>query len=251
MAAESGSWQPPALDGHSRQQLSEHVATVVRGAVMAGDLRGGEFVRTEQLADRLQVSATPVREALMLLHSEGVVRWEPRRGFRVVPVTRRDVTDLFEVAAFISGELAARAAGLLTADDVAELERLQRELDAAARRGGSDEVFRINHRIHRAVHRPGMSNRLASQLRTTLRYVPRRYYGEVPGWVQASTDDHAAIFAGLRERDAGAARAAMAGHMRHVGRLLVDHLEGLGAFETRGAGSPPGGPAAPGAGRGR
>jgi DNA-binding GntR family transcriptional regulator len=65
-------------------------------------------VRTEQLAAQLQISATPVREALMLLHSEGVVRWEPRRGFRVVPVTHRDVIDLFEVAAFI---VAARSAG--------------------------------------------------------------------------------------------------------------------------------------------
>ncbi len=94
-------------------QLSGRVAAALRESIMVGDLRAPAFVRTEHVAAELGVSATPVREALMLLHSEGVVRWEPRRGFRVVPVTRRDVDDLFVVQAFIAGELAARAAEAL------------------------------------------------------------------------------------------------------------------------------------------
>jgi DNA-binding GntR family transcriptional regulator len=55
------------------------------------------------------VSQTPVREAMMIHRSEGSLRWAPRRGYRVVPLTRQDVHDLFEVQAFIAGELATRA----------------------------------------------------------------------------------------------------------------------------------------------
>ncbi|QIZ01142.1 GntR family transcriptional regulator [Streptomyces sp. S1D4-11] len=222
-----------AAASNRNRQLSEHVATVIREAIMAGELRGGRFVRTEQLAAQLQTSATPVREALMLLHSEGVVRWEPRRGFRVVPVTRRDIIDLFEVAAFISGELAARAAPAISEADKAQLYRLQAELEEASQRGQPDEVFRINHQIHKIIHLPGLSNRLASQLRTALQYVPAHLYGEVAGWVDASTHDHAAIFAALDAADPEGARAAMAEHIRHVGELLAKHLEGSGVFEDQ------------------
>lgn len=222
-----------AAAGRNRQQLSEHVTTVIREAIMAGELRGGGFLRTEQLAAQLQMSATPVREALMVLHSEGVVRWEPRRGFRVVPVTRRDVIDLFEVAAYISGELAARAAPVITVADKAQLHRLQAELLDASQRDAPDEVFQINHQIHRIVNLPGLSNRLASQLRTALQYIPRHSYGQVAGWVDASVHDHAAIFAALEAADPEEARAAMTKHMRHVGELLAKHLEGSGVFDDQ------------------
>ena len=73
------------------QQLSHRVATYVREGIMVGQFPAGEFLRTESLAADLRVSATPVREALMILQSEGSVRWEPRRGFRVVSVSDRDV----------------------------------------------------------------------------------------------------------------------------------------------------------------
>lgn len=226
-----------AAAGHNQQQLSEHVATVIREAIMAGELRGGFFVRTEQLAAQLEISATPVREALMLLHSEGVVRWEPRRGFRVVPVTRRDVIDLFEVAAFISGELAARAAPVISDADKTRLHQLQAELADASQRGEPDEVFGINHQVHRIINLPGLSNRLASQLRTALQYVPRHSYGQVPGWVDASVHDHAAIFAALDAGDPEGARTAMTEHMRHIGELLAKHLEGSGVFDDQASGT--------------
>jgi DNA-binding GntR family transcriptional regulator len=231
--ADFGPLSASVAAGGNRQQLSEYVATVIREAIMAGELRGGGFVRTEQLATRLRISATPVREALMLLHSEGVVRWERRRGFRIVPVTRRDITDLFEVAAFISGELAARAAPLISDADKVRLNQLQAELEDAARHGQPDETFQINHQIHRIIHLPGLSNRLAWQLQTALQYVPRNYYAKVPGWVDASVHDHAAIFVALDAADPDGARAAMTEHMRHIGELLAKHLEAGGVFDDQ------------------
>ena len=114
---EKPAWTPgqAALDGN--QQLSHKVASYIRESIMAGRFEAGQFLRTETIAEQMGVSHTPVREALMLLQSEGTVRWEPRRGFRVTAVTEQDVHDLFQVQAYIAGELAARAAGIL--DDTA------------------------------------------------------------------------------------------------------------------------------------
>jgi DNA-binding GntR family transcriptional regulator len=197
---------------------------------MVGDLRAPAYVRTERVAAELGVSATPVREALMTLHSEGTVRWEPRRGFRVEPVTRADVVDLFAVQAQLAGELAARAAGALPAAEVARLRRVQADLEAAAAVGDAATVDALNHEIHRTINRAPGARRLAALLNTAVQYVPRHYFGRVEGWAQASAHDHGPVLDALERADAEAARAAMGAHIEHIGELLVAHLVERGAF---------------------
>ncbi|NMH97918.1 GntR family transcriptional regulator [Pseudonocardia acidicola] len=223
--------RPAAARLGGTQQLSDRVAAYLREAIMVGELEPSSFIRMEHVASRLGVSATPVREALMILHSEGAVRWEPRRGFRVVPLDRQDVDDLFAVQAYIAGELAARAAQILPAEETAGIRGVQAELEAAAARGEAARVDELNHEIHRTINRAAGAHRLTSMLNLFVHYVPRNYYGQVPGWSDATTHDHEAIFAALEARDPDAARAAMTEHIRHIGRLLSEHLQGKGVFD--------------------
>ncbi|SEG69339.1 DNA-binding transcriptional regulator, GntR family [Thermomonospora echinospora] len=218
----------PALAG---KQLSEQVAVHLREAIMIGELRAPAYVRTEHLAAELGISATPVREALMILHSEGAVRWEPRRGFRVLPLTERDVDDLFNVQSYIAGELAARAATALGEPEIEHLRRIQARLERAARDGAADLVDALNHEIHRTINRSSGSSRMTALLNLTVHYVPLRFFGKVEGWAEASAHDHSAIFDALHSRDPEAARTAMTDHIRHVGRLLIDHLRSRGVLE--------------------
>jgi DNA-binding GntR family transcriptional regulator len=217
-----------------RRQLSERVAAYLREAIMVGELPAGEYVRTEHLAERLGVSATPVREALMILHSEGAVRWEPRRGFRVVPLVRRDVLDLFALQAHVAGELAARAATALAPAELDRLRALQDELEAAALAGELDRVGALNHEFHRTINRAARSVRLAAALNLFVHYVPRKYYAQVDGWTDATRHDHAPVLDALLARDAGAARAAMHAHITHIGALLTAHLERTGVLGAEG-----------------
>ncbi|HEY1970591.1 MAG TPA: GntR family transcriptional regulator [Pseudonocardia sp.] len=224
----TGSGPSAGLGG--ARQLSERVANYLREAIMVGELPAGRYVRTEHLAARLGVSATPVREALMILQSEGAVRWEPRRGFRVVPLSRRDVLDLFGLQAYVAGELAARAALAMTEAQVAELQATQVLLRAFAADGDLERVGQLNHQIHRSINRAGASPRLAAMLNLFVHYVPRTYYAEVDGWTTATTEDHEAVLAALHAGDAAAARTAMRAHIEHIGRLLADHLARTGTL---------------------
>ncbi len=208
--------------GH--RQLSEKVANRIREAVMVGELRDG-FLRTERLAEDLGVSQTPVREALMILHAEGTVQWEPRRGFRLLPMTREDVEDLYDVHAYIAGELAARAATTMTAAEVDRLEVIQAELEEANRTGNVELIDRLNHEIHRAINISSGSVKMAHLLRQTVRYLPLGFFGRIEGWADASAHDHAPIFLALREGSRDRARKAMVEHIHHIGELLVDHLK--------------------------
>lgn len=207
------------------RQLSERVAGRVREAIMLGDLAPLEYVRTEKLAAELGVSQTPVREALMALSSEGSVKWEPRRGFRVVPVTAQDIHDLFDVQAYVAGELAARAVQHLSGDEHTTLHSLQRELIEAEQRADTTEVDRLNHQFHRLINRAAQSVRLANLLRATVAHVPLSSYGAITGWAHASVHDHVTILQAIQNGDPDAARAAMSSHIRNVGALLVAHLQ--------------------------
>ncbi|MET0456562.1 MAG: GntR family transcriptional regulator, partial [Mycobacterium sp.] len=183
------------------QQLSEKVAAYVREGIMVGQFRAGEYVRTEHLATELGVSPTPVREGLMILHSEGTIRWVPRKGYRVVPITASDVADIFKVQAFIAGELAARAAVELTDESRGAIERWQEQLESADTAGKADEVDRLNFEIHRTINKASKSLRMGSLLNLTVNFVPLRFFGSIPGWSAASVHDHTDILDALRDRD--------------------------------------------------
>lgn len=225
MAADQARPQGSRTSFESGEQLSAKVAAYVREGIMVGQFTAGAYVRTEHLAQELGVSPTPVREALMVLHSEGTVRWEPRKGYRVIPITAQDVGDLFDVQAFIAGELAARAVDYLSEQDLDQLQDLQSEIEAAEHEGNAERVDVLNHEVHRTINKASGSFRMSTLLNLTVHYVPLRFFGTIEGWPQASAHDHGAILKALRARDPEAARSAMTDHIRHIGGLLVQHLK--------------------------
>lgn len=208
-----------------RAQLSDEAASYLRDMIMSGQLSGGSFIRLDRMAELLEMSVTPVREALVLLRGEGFVRLEPRRGFVVTPLSKADVLDLFWVQSEIAGELAARAAAQVTPAEVAELRDLQARLEGASGRGNADEIEALNFLVHRKINLIAHSAKLAWVLRFATRYAPRRFFGTIRGWTEASVADHAAILDALDAHDPERARCAMAEHIVHAGTLLVAHLE--------------------------
>ncbi|MGN6131446.1 MAG: GntR family transcriptional regulator [Nocardioidaceae bacterium] len=215
----------PAQRRRERPQLNDEAASYVRQMIMSGRLRSGEFIRPDSLAEELGMSATPVREGLLSLRSEGFLRLEPRRGFIVAPLTARDIRDLFRAQALIAGELAARAAELVTPEDLSKLADLQRLLAEAAERGSEDEMESLNHQFHRVINVAADSPKLAWALLVATRNVPHRFYSTISGWPEASLRDHSELLSCLRSGDAPGARAATERHFDHAGELLAAHFE--------------------------
>lgn len=215
-----------------RPQLPDEVSSYIRDLIMAGQVRAGEYLRLERIATELDVSVTPVREALLALRGEGFVQLEARRGFVVAPLTRTDVEDLFRVQAHIAGELTARAARRIDAATVDRLAALQDRLEDAASRSLSDEVEELNHAFHRTINRSAESAKLAWMLGTVVRYAPRRFYASISGWQKASVGEHRTIIAALRGGAADTARDTMYHHITHAGELLVDHLAARGLWDA-------------------
>ena len=206
-----------------RPRLSDEAADHVRELIVSGRIRAGEFIRPEMVAEDLDISATPAREGLLSLLSEGFLRIEPRRGFVVTPLSGDDVRDVFVAQSLLAGELAARAATKMSAADVDALESLQDDLEQAAAAGDFDTEESLNHEFHRRVYRAADSPKLSWMIKASLGYAPRTFFSSVEGWPEASTADHRAILGALRESDADAARAAMIRHIQNAGNLLAEH----------------------------
>jgi DNA-binding GntR family transcriptional regulator len=221
--------EPPPTRGQ-RERLSPQVAVRIRDRIMTGAEAPGHRLRAEHLAEQFGISATPVREALMSLAGEGLVEFDPGRGFRVVAMTRQDVLDLFDTQAYISGELAARAATRLGDDDLARLRALQESLVSSISTDDLAATERVDFELHRLINRAAASPKLAWLLGVTLKYVPFGSYDAIPGWPEAARDDHVPLLRGLEHRSPRTARDAMTAHIRNAGDLLAGLLAERGVL---------------------
>jgi DNA-binding GntR family transcriptional regulator len=212
----------------SRPQLSEAVARYVRKRVFDGTYAAGTYVRLDQLAAELGISVTPVREALFELRAEGLLAQKLHRGFVVLPVTRRDITDVSDVQAHIGGELAARAATNITDEQLRDLKRIQAELEAAYASDDEDRAVRLNHEFHRAINVAADSPKLAQLMSQITRYAPESVFPTISGWPNKSNKHHRRLIAALAKRDEELARTAMSEHLSEGAAPLIGHLERRG-----------------------
>ncbi|WNV88378.1 GntR family transcriptional regulator [Umezawaea sp. Da 62-37] len=214
------------IGADARPQLADEVAAHLRGAIMSGRLRPGRFIRLEEVARELGVSATPVREALVALRGEDLVDLAPRRGYVVNPLTEQDVRDVFWLQSGIAGELAARAAAKATPDDLARLRALDADLAAA----DTTAVERREFEFHRAVNLVADARKLSWFLNNATRYTPAGVYSSDPDWRTRTNADHAALLTALAAGNASGARAAMARHFTDGADRLIAHLTESGVW---------------------
>ncbi|HEY5332726.1 MAG TPA: GntR family transcriptional regulator [Solirubrobacterales bacterium] len=216
--------QPPVVAApptFGSDRVSERVTSYLRDLILCGQLRGGESLRVEHLAESLEVSITPIRESLVELLGEGFVERTPRRGYKVARLSRKDIADVFAANGLLAGELA----------------ELQKQLRSAGSRDAYAEMEQINNKMHRIVDQAAASPKLAWFAQRTSHYEPHWTWSTVQGWPKASINDHRAVLKALEARDPDAAREAMGHQIRHSGELLVDHLAEQGFWDERDGGN--------------
>lgn len=218
-------WGAAKENQMQRRQLSDEVASHLRQSIMAGELVPGTSVRAEAVGEALDVSATPVREALHALRAEGFLELVPRKGFTVRPLTATDIRDIFEAHALVAGELAARAAQNVTEKQAAEISENHAQLMAAAARKDTVRLEQLNDEFHRRVYLAAGSERLRWALGNFVKYVPSAFYAQISGWPETTAEDHSAVCEAVIAHDAEAAREAMAQHIRNAGEKLAEYFD--------------------------
>jgi DNA-binding GntR family transcriptional regulator len=210
------------------RKLSDEVAATLRRMILIGDLAAGSRATQDELAQRLGVSTTPVREALLRLAAEGFVELSRGRSFTITRTTRGDVEDIYWMHATLAGELTARACTRADLELVVSLRKLFDLSHQARTEHDAEAEDAANWAFHRAINLAAEAPKLLLMLRTTLRFIPRGFYSLVPEWGGESDDGHGKIMAAFENRDPLAARAAAEQHVRHAGALLADYFSHTG-----------------------
>ena len=195
--------------------MHDQVAERLRELIFDGTLAPGSFLDEVRLCERLEISRTPLREALKVLVAEGIARHEPRRGCFVVEITERDVDEIFPVIALLEGRAAYEATQNAHQADINALESLHERLQNHAAAGDINEYYIANLAIHEAFITLADNRWLAQSigdLRKILR-LARLQQLHAPGRLEQSLAEHLAVFAALKRRDPDAAELAMRNHL--------------------------------------
>lgn len=204
--------------------LYQQVADRLRDMIQRGRLQSGAWIDEVHLTKELGISRTPLREALKVLVTEGLVRLEPRRGSFVNELSMQDLDDIFPLMAMLEGRCAYEAAHKITQQDLDTLEPLHAILQQHAKTGDVDSYYETNAKIHEAVQALA-DNRWLSDLVSNLRKVlslSRWQSLALPGRISESCAEHLAIFAALKARDCEGAEAVTRKHlMRQLDALHI------------------------------
>jgi DNA-binding GntR family transcriptional regulator len=131
----------------------------LRRTFIAGELKPGERVRQEEIAERLGLSLAPVREALAVLEQESRLTYQPRRGYFVTELDLDDLREIYDLRRLVEGRAARRALPLLDADAHQRIELAARDCAAAVGRADVTAELEANRRFHFAVlEAPGQTH---------------------------------------------------------------------------------------------
>ncbi|MGH3501782.1 MAG: GntR family transcriptional regulator [Nocardioidaceae bacterium] len=215
--AEGGGVDP--LVAADSRSLSDAVYQRLRDDVLLGRLRPNELLVETELAERLEVSRTPIRESLQRLASEGLVT-QRRRRWVVYEHSLDEVRNIYEMRAALEG-FAARLASRRASDEQLELAAHAADTAVDLNHGNSEMVDR-NDRFHRIVVEAAHNPRLAEAIEQNRLYYFNRQVAPLYGSeeITVSQGHHHALVDALRARDAQRAETIVRTHIRHALQVI-------------------------------
>ncbi len=145
-------------------RIVDTVQGTLRDAILRGVLRSGEPLSVPDLSRKLNVSRSPVREAVLGLVAEGLAVEQPRRGVMVAVVESKDLLQIHEIRVYLEAGAARLCAERIGANGVANLKQILRRQNAAVMAGDSEGYFATNHELHRAIAEGACNDRMAAML---------------------------------------------------------------------------------------
>lgn len=213
------------------QSNAQRAALAIRELIFSGDLSPGSDHLESELAVRLGMSRTPIREAVVMLEGQGLLSVRPRKGVRILPVSPGDMREIYDVLTALESLAAENAAKAgYQDDDLADLSDAIARMDEAIARKDRTAWALADDDFHRELVRLGGNSRIEEIVERMSNQVRRARW--VTLYVRPlpikSNEDHRAVFEAIRQGDAERARTQHQQHRQHARDVLVDLLSGLG-----------------------
>jgi DNA-binding GntR family transcriptional regulator len=206
----------------------EYVYQFLRGAIMRGELAPGQRLVIDEIGRRLQVSAIPIREALQLLHSEGLVMGAPHVGATVASISEEEVHEVFAIMEGLETVGVREAARRVDDGGLALLSGVVAEMDAAIAVQDYERWAALNSDLHRTINeiaRMPLLREMTDRVLARWERLRRHYFQGVvvPRAAQAQAEHHA-LLAALMRRDPSGAEQIVRAHNQAAQTAYADYL---------------------------
>lgn len=209
-----------------RAALHEQAAHRLRQMLVENRIAPGAKLNERELSEVLNVSRTPLREAIKMLAAEGLVELLPNRGAIALELTQADVLNTFEVMAGLesqSGELAARR---ITEHELQEIKAMHYDMLAAYTRHDLPTYYRLNANIHSAINAAAKNPVLTTiykQVNARLQALRFRSNQDGDKW-KAAVEEHGQMISALEARDPVAMRCVLMNHLINKRDVVIEQL---------------------------
>lgn len=213
--------------------LRERILETIRDAITSGKLKPGEKVAEPELAERMGISRTPIREAFRQLESEGYLTVIPRKGAVVISFSERDIEEFYAIKSILEGYAARLACRNLTNREIDRLATINEKLRQLAGERDVKQFFRVHNDFHELFIRAADNDKLRDLIADLLRKFQRLRVASLslPGRMHVSVQEHDKIIEAFRNRDADAAERLVRKNAEYGGKVLVQ--AGDGAYLPR------------------
>ena len=215
--------------GREDVSLHDEILTRLRDHIVEGNIPDGGRVPERQLCEMLDISRTPLREALKVLASEGLVELLPNRGARVRQLSEQDLAELFDIMGGLEGLAGRLACENITDSKIAEIERLHYEMYGFYLHRDMHGYFRVNQLIHQKIVEASRNAALQSTYANLAGRLRRVRYSanfarKRERWGEAMRE-HETILDALRRRAGSELSDILFVHLRNKRTAAVEHLK--------------------------
>lgn len=196
----------------------------IRDAILLAELKPGDRLPQDELAKRLNVSSTPVREALRQLEAEGVLDHVPHHGVRVAEIKFEDVREIYLIRGVLEALATQEAVPNLDPTDVAFLNALQLEAKAIIKEGQLKRLHKVNHDFHMRIYVAANMPELYRLIRSLWTKFPWDTHNVLPGRPIKSIEEHEKIIGAIEAGDAEMTSWLMHEHIKVSASSLMEFL---------------------------
>jgi DNA-binding GntR family transcriptional regulator len=202
--------------GINRRYLHDEVADRLRDLIHAGELEPRARVNELELAERFGISRTPLREAIKILATEGLLELLPNRGARVASISAEEIDEMIEVVAGLEATAADLACRKISDEEIAAIEAKHKRMVAAWKRKDDPTYFTLNREIHEAIMQASRNATLQGIYANLSGRIQRTRYAahKTPAQWKKAVDEHEEMLKLLKKRDGERLAVVMREHIR-------------------------------------
>lgn len=203
--------------------LTDQAVELIRESITSGELVAGETYSANTLADRIGVSRTPVREAMLQLARAGMIRIDKNKGATILATTLQDLVEVFQIRLMLEVPATAMVARTISDDGIARVRQCFAVMQAAADEDDAGATLRADRDFHLSIVESSGNAKLVDVLHNLRNLVLTRGVGTAPHArsCQDVVNDHVDIVKAIETHDAAAAAAAMRRHIINTAQLLI------------------------------